>query len=80
MSGEVRNERDGAIARVVFDHAKRRNAITVDMGEAIPRVTEELQRDENEQPAEGVGSEVDPGTDVPARASAQRCRSVDREL
>lgn len=46
MSGEVRIERDGAIARMVFDHEKRRNAITVDMWEAIPRVAEELQRDE----------------------------------
>jgi enoyl-CoA hydratase/carnithine racemase len=45
MSGEVRIERDGAIARMVFDHEKRRNAITVDMWEAIPQVIEELQRD-----------------------------------
>jgi enoyl-CoA hydratase/carnithine racemase len=46
MSGEVRIERDGAIARMVFDHEQRRNAITVDMWEAIPRVAEELQGDE----------------------------------
>lgn len=45
MSGEVRVERDGAIARMVFDHEKRRNAITVDMWEAIPRVVRELQED-----------------------------------
>ncbi|MGB8331810.1 MAG: enoyl-CoA hydratase [Polyangiales bacterium] len=36
MSGEVRIERDGPIARLVFDHVNRRNAITVDMWEAIP--------------------------------------------
>jgi enoyl-CoA hydratase/carnithine racemase len=45
MSGEVRIERDGAIAYLVFDQEKRRNAITVDMWEAIPSAVETLQRD-----------------------------------
>ena len=46
MSGEVRIERDGAIATVIFDHEKRRNAITVDMWEAIPNVVRELQEED----------------------------------
>jgi enoyl-CoA hydratase/carnithine racemase len=46
MSGEVRIERDESVARVVFDHEKRRNAITVDMWEAIPNVVEQLQEDD----------------------------------
>lgn len=45
MSGEVRIERDGLIARMVFDHEERRNAITVDMWEAIPDAVREVQRD-----------------------------------
>jgi enoyl-CoA hydratase/carnithine racemase len=36
VSGEVRLERDGPIARIIFDHETRRNAITVDMWAAIP--------------------------------------------
>ncbi|RZV55348.1 MAG: enoyl-CoA hydratase [Deltaproteobacteria bacterium] len=45
MSGEVRIERDGPIARMVFDHQERRNAITVDMWDAIPNVVQTLQED-----------------------------------
>lgn len=45
MSGEVRIEREGPIARMVFDHEKRRNAITVDMWEAIPKAVREAQED-----------------------------------
>jgi enoyl-CoA hydratase len=45
MSGEVRIERDGPIARMVFDHEKRRNAISVDMWEAIPEAVREAQED-----------------------------------
>ena len=45
MSGEVRIERDGPIARMVFDHEQRRNAITVDMWEAIPGAVREAQDD-----------------------------------
>ena len=60
MSGEVRIERDGAIARMVFDHAARRNAITVDMWEAIPRVVAELQGDPGVRVVimRGAGSEA----------------------
>lgn len=47
MSGEVRIERDGAIARLVFDHEEKRNAITVDMWRAIPAAARELSEDEN---------------------------------
>ena len=45
MSGEVRIERDGPVARLVFDHEKRRNAITVDMWEAIPDAVRTVQED-----------------------------------
>ena len=45
MRGEVRIERDGPIARMVFDHQERRNAITVDMWDAIPDVVQTLQED-----------------------------------
>ncbi len=45
MSGDVKIERDGAIAHLVFDHAERRNAITVDMWEAIPGAVQTLQDD-----------------------------------
>ncbi len=60
MSGEVRIERDGAIARMVFDHEARRNAITVDMWEAIPRVVGELQDDRGIRVVimRGAGSEA----------------------
>jgi enoyl-CoA hydratase len=43
MSGLLRIERDGSIARLVFDHEKRRNAITVDMWDAIPDAVRTLQ-------------------------------------
>jgi enoyl-CoA hydratase/carnithine racemase len=46
MSGEVRIERDGPLARLVFDHEKRRNAITVDMWQAIPDAVRRLQSED----------------------------------
>ncbi len=60
MSGEVRLERDGLIARMVFDHKSRRNAITVDMWQAIPGVVQELQDDPNVRVVvmRGAGSEA----------------------
>ena len=60
MSGEVRIERDGAIARVVFDHENRRNAITVDMWEAIPEVVRTVQEDPSVRVVimRGAGSEA----------------------
>ncbi|MGB5703408.1 MAG: enoyl-CoA hydratase [Polyangiales bacterium] len=45
MSGEVRIEQDGPIAYMVFDHEKRRNAITVEMWETIPDAVREAQDD-----------------------------------
>ena len=60
MSGEVRIERDGPIARVVFDHEKRRNAITGDMWEAIPEVVRTVQEDPSVRVVimRGAGSEA----------------------
>ncbi|MFT6396571.1 MAG: enoyl-CoA hydratase/carnithine racemase [Bradymonadia bacterium] len=45
MSGEVRIEREGPIARLVFDQERRRNAITVDMWRAIPDRVAEVAED-----------------------------------
>lgn len=45
MSGELSIEKDGSIARLVFDHEERRNAITVDMWDAIPGAVQTLQED-----------------------------------
>lgn len=45
MGGRVRVEREGAIAWIVFDHPERRNAISFEMWQAIPRVTRELAQD-----------------------------------
>ena len=47
MSGEVRIERDDAIAWLVFDHAERRNAIHREMWRAIPARLAELAADES---------------------------------
>ena len=46
MSGRVEIERDGAIGWIVFDHVERRNAITVEMWEAIQQVAAALAADE----------------------------------
>lgn len=60
MSGEVRIERDGPIASLVFDHEERRNAITVDMWQAIPRAVQTLQDDASVRVVimRGAGSEA----------------------
>lgn len=47
MSGEVRLEIEGPIAWLVFDHAERRNAITVGMWEAIPDSVAALSDESN---------------------------------
>lgn len=47
MSGEVRIEIDGPIAFLVFDHAERRNAITVNMWETIPESVASLSSDQD---------------------------------
>ena len=60
MSGELRIERDGPIARMVFDHEKRRNAITVDMWDSIPDAVKRLQEDSEVRVVvmRGAGSEA----------------------
>lgn len=45
MPGQVRIEKEDAMAWVVFDHLERRNAITGDMWQAIPEVARELEED-----------------------------------
>jgi enoyl-CoA hydratase/carnithine racemase len=47
MSGNVEIHRSGSIAHLVFNHAARRNAITVKMWEAIPGVVRELDEDDD---------------------------------
>lgn len=60
MSGELRIEKDGSIARLVFDHEKRRNAITVDMWEAIPSAVRAVRDDSEVRVVlmRGAGSEA----------------------
>lgn len=43
MYPEVRLEVDGAVATIVFDHERRRNAMTKSMWEAIPGICRQLQ-------------------------------------
>ena len=45
MGGQVRTEKDGQIAWLVFDHPERRNAISVEMWRMIPDAVQELARD-----------------------------------
>jgi len=60
MSGQVRIERSGPIARLVFDHQERRNALTVDMWSAIPGAVQTLQEDSDVRVVimRGAGSEA----------------------
>ena len=60
MSGQVRIERKGPIAQMVFDHQERRNAITVDMWSAIPGAVQTLQEDSEVRVVimRGAGSEA----------------------
>ena len=60
MTGELRIEKDGPIARLVFDHEKRRNAITVDMWDAIPQAVQTVQEDPEVRVVimRGAGSEA----------------------
>jgi enoyl-CoA hydratase len=46
MGGRVRAEREGRIGWIVFDHPERRNAISVEMWREIPRLAEQMERDE----------------------------------
>lgn len=45
MAGNVRIEREGAVAWLLFDHEARRNAITAAMWQAIPAAVAELDAD-----------------------------------
>lgn len=45
MPGNVRIDKEGALAWLVFDHEERRNAITADMWQAIPELARELDED-----------------------------------
>lgn len=45
MPGQIRVERDGPIARVVFDHPERRNAVTTGMWKQIPEIARALDAD-----------------------------------
>lgn len=47
MAGDVRIEREGPLAWVVFDHEERRNAITAEMWQRIPSLARELDEDES---------------------------------
>jgi enoyl-CoA hydratase len=46
MPGEIRTIKEGPLGWIVFDHAERRNAITVDMWRAIPDAAAALDRDD----------------------------------
>jgi enoyl-CoA hydratase len=46
MGGRVEVEKDGGIGWVVFDHPERRNAISVEMWQEIPRVAQALAADD----------------------------------
>ncbi|MEM7275710.1 MAG: enoyl-CoA hydratase [Actinomycetota bacterium] len=46
MTATVRIERDGGVGTIVFDHQARRNAMTLDMWEAVPAACAELEADD----------------------------------
>jgi enoyl-CoA hydratase len=46
MGGYVRTEKDGRVGWIVFDHPERRNAISVEMWQAIPGAVRELAEDD----------------------------------
>jgi enoyl-CoA hydratase len=45
VGGRVRTQREGAVGWLVFDHPERRNAISVEMWEAIPEAVARLDSD-----------------------------------
>lgn len=47
MSGTVKVERHGHVGTVVFDHEARRNAMTIDMWDAVPERCGELAEDDD---------------------------------
>ena len=46
MPGQIRINRNGPLAEIVFDHLERRNAITADMWRQIPEIARELDADD----------------------------------
>lgn len=46
MPGQIRVERDGPLAEIVFDHPERRNAVTTEMWKRIPEIAQALDRDD----------------------------------
>ncbi|MBW2230024.1 MAG: enoyl-CoA hydratase, partial [Deltaproteobacteria bacterium] len=42
MAGRVETDKRDGLGWIVFDHPERRNAITADMWDAIPRVAADL--------------------------------------
>jgi len=46
MPGEIRVTKEGPLGWILFDHTERRNAITLDMWRAIPRVAAALDQDD----------------------------------
>lgn len=47
MPGQIRLEREGALASIVFDHPERRNAVTADMWLDLVRIARELDADDS---------------------------------
>jgi enoyl-CoA hydratase/carnithine racemase len=47
VTGQVRVERRGHVGVVVFDHEARRNAMTIDMWQAVPEVCADLGGDDD---------------------------------
>ncbi len=45
MGGQIRTERDGAIGWVIVDQQERRNAVSLEMWEALPAAVSELDDD-----------------------------------
>jgi enoyl-CoA hydratase len=46
MPGQIRVERDGSLAEIIFDHPERRNAITTAMWREIPEIAREIDADD----------------------------------
>ncbi len=47
MPGQIRVRHDGPLAEIIFDHPKRRNAISTEMWRAIPQIARELDADDS---------------------------------
>lgn len=47
VTAEVRTERNGAVATMIFDHQDRRNAMTMDMWLAVPEICAAFENDDS---------------------------------